>query len=110
MDKDNTIFLGHILESINWIKVYVQGMSKDNFFSSVKDQDAVFRRLEIIGEAAKNIDDSFKFLHSNIPWRKMAGLRDKLIHEYFGVSLELTWDTIKKDLPELKKEIEILLK
>lgn len=110
MDRDNKVFLEHILESIGWIEIYVKGLAKDDFFSSVKDQDAVFRRLEIIGEAAKNIDDSFKLLYVNIPWRKMAGLRDKLIHEYFGVNLELAWDTVKEDLPELKKEIEILLK
>jgi uncharacterized protein with HEPN domain len=110
MDKDPRIFLEHILESVNWIQSYVLGFSKDDFFSSVEKQDAVLRRLEIIGEAVKNLPDSFKGVHVDIPWRRIAGMRDVLIHEYFEVDLRLVWRTVTDVLPEFKKQIQNLLK
>jgi len=72
--------------------------------------DAVIRNLEIIGEAAINLADNFKSVNSHIPWRDIAGLRNILIHEYFGVDKEKVWKVIQKDLPSFKKEIELLLK
>ena len=72
--------------------------------------DAVIRNLEIIGEAVKNISPEFRKKHLGIPWSKIAKTRDKLIHKYFGVDLELTWDIIKKDLPDLKEKIKNILK
>jgi uncharacterized protein with HEPN domain len=76
----------------------------------VKKQYAVLRGLEIIGEATKNLSRELKTKHREIPWREIAGMRDKLIHEYFGVNLELVWVTIKNELPELKNQILKILK
>ena len=73
-------------------------------------QDAVIRRLEIIGEATKNIPEEFTKKHSEVPWSGIAKMRDKLIHKYFGVDLDLTWDVLKDDLPSLKEKIKKILR
>jgi len=89
MKKDSQIFLSHILESIDWIEKYIAGLKRDDFFEDKKIQDAVMRRLEIIGEAVKNLSANFKKKYNFIPWQKIAGMRDFLIHEYFGVDVDL---------------------
>lgn len=109
MHKDPNIFLNHILESINWIEEEVKGLSKDKFINSIPIQDAAIRRLEIIGEAVKNLPGDFKKKYPGIPWKKISGLRDKLIHAYFGIDLELVWEIIRKDLPPFKIQIQQML-
>lgn len=109
MKKDPKIFLQHIKESIEQLVAYTSNLSQKEFYSSTLIQDAVARRLEIIGEATKNLPESFKRRHPEIPWKKISGLRDVLIHEYFGVDLKLLWNIIEKDLKTLKKQIETLL-
>ena len=109
MKKDVKIFLRHILESIRRIEDFTRDVSKDKFMSLVQTQDAVIRRLEIIGEAAKNIPNGFRRKYPEVPWSEMARMRDKLIHKYFGVDLDLTWDIVKGDLPNLKEKIERIL-
>ena len=109
MQKDSNIFLIHILESIGWIEKEIKDVSKDKFIQNVPTQDIVIRRLEIIGEATKNLPSDFKKRYPDIPWKKIAGLRDKLIHGYFGIDLELIWEIVKKDLPPFKEQIEKII-
>jgi uncharacterized protein with HEPN domain len=105
MRKNVKIFLEHILDAINLIEDYIKDKKKSDFLESKQLQDSVIRRIEIIGEAIKNIPSDFKGTHENIPWKEITGMRDILIHQYFGVDLELTWEVIKTDLPKLKKQI-----
>lgn len=107
--KDPKIFLKHILESIGEIERNIKNMSEDKFFDSITIQDAVVRRLEIIGEAVKNLPLSFRNKHPKIAWKKIAGMRDVLIHEYFGVNIGLVWKVVNNDIPKLKKQIMELL-
>ncbi|MEM5810198.1 MAG: DUF86 domain-containing protein [Candidatus Aenigmatarchaeota archaeon] len=109
MKKDIKVFLNHMLESIEKIEEFMKNTTKENFFSSVLLQDAIIRRLEIIGEAVKNIPLEFRKKYKDIPWREIAGMRDKLIHGYFGVDLELVWEVVKRDLPKLKTKIKNIL-
>lgn len=109
MKEKNRVFIEHILESIALIESYVEQFTKEKFLSSREKQDAVIRRLEIIGEAVKNLSFDLRQKCPNIPWREIAGMRDMLIHKYFGVDLELTWKTVQKDLPILKRELSNLL-
>jgi uncharacterized protein with HEPN domain len=103
--KDPRIFLEHILESINEIEKYVKNMPERKFMDDMKTQDAVIRRIEIIGEATKNLSNDFKRKNPKIEWREMASMRNKLIHEYFGVDLDLVWFVVNNDVPKLKKQI-----
>ena len=108
--NDVRVYLTDILESISQIEKYTKKISKDKFNKNVQVQDAVLRRLEIIGEAVKNIPENFRNLHPKIPWKKIAGMRDVLIHEYSGVDLKRVWKVIKEDLIELKKEVSEITK
>lgn len=110
MGKDPKIYLEHILDSINAIQSYTSGKTRETFLGSLLEQDAVIRRFEIIGEAVKNMPEIFKSAHQDIPWGKMAGMRNVLIHEYFVIDFDAVWDTAKDDLPKLKIQIEKVAK
>jgi uncharacterized protein with HEPN domain len=102
-------YLVDIIESIGKIEKFTYDSSFEDFKSDEKTIFAIIRTLEVIGEAAKKIPAEVKRKYSQIPWKKMAGMRDKLIHEYFGVNIKVIWRTIKEDIPELKPKIEKLL-
>lgn len=113
MKKDIKVFIQDILESIELIEDYTKGVDEEKFLDeddNIQMKDAIIRRLEIIGEAVKNIPDGFKKGYPDIPWKSIAGMRDILIHEYFGVKLERVWKTAKEDLPELREAISKILK
>ncbi len=103
--KDPKIFLEHILDNIDKIEIDLFDLDEKSFSKDVTIQDATLRRLEVIGEAVKNLPLSFRKKHPKIFWKKMAGMRDILIHEYFGVDMELVWKISIKDVPKLKKQI-----
>lgn len=109
-DKDPLIFIKHILESINNIEDFMKGIEKNKFLRNKEKQSAVVRQIEIIGEAVKNLPLSFTKKYTGISWKEIVGTRDKIIHHYFGVDLEIVWDIIKKHLPLLKSQIEGILK
>lgn len=89
---------------------FIVNLKFEDFLNLKEKQDAIVRRLEIIGEATKNLPQNFKERHANINWKDITGMRDKIVHEYFDIDLKVVWDTIKNDLPTFKKQIENLLK
>lgn len=105
MKRNIKLYLQDIQESILAIEEYTRDIAEDEFYSNRQLQDAIVRRLEIIGEAVKNIDADFRDKYPQIPWKKVAGMRDVVAHEYFGVKLDRVWDVVRNDLPRLKKEI-----
>ncbi len=108
--KDDNIYLKHILDSINNINSYLSNVNEKEFLKSNLLQSAVIRELEIIGEAVKMISIELKEKYPYIPWRTIAGMRDKLIHNYFGVDIGAVWKTIENDLPIFKKNIHKIVK
>lgn len=105
MKKDPRIFIDHILECIELIDDYTKGVIKEEFVKSIQLQDSVIRRIEVIGEAVKNIPQEIKDKYSDIPWKRIAGMRDILIHEYWGIDLNLTWEVVVGEIPDLKREM-----
>lgn len=108
--KDPIIYLLHIRESIRRIDGYISRRTKRDLSSSLELQDALVRRLEIIGEAVSKLSPAFRKKYQLVPWRQVADMRNFLIHEYFGVDLEIVWKTIKDDLPKFKKQIDKIIK
>lgn len=109
MKRDYRDYLGDILTAIDESSEFTEGMTFDAFTHDRKTVSAVLRTLEVLGEASKRIPDDLRCKAPDVPWRYMAGMRDKLIHEYFGVDLSIIWAVIKDELPPLRPQIERLL-
>jgi len=112
LKKDSQAYLAHIRDAIQVIREYT-AEGKDAFFQDRKTQDAVIRNLEIIGEAVKSLPPDIKSRHGSVPWKNIAGMRDRLIHHYFGVNLKMVWGVVENRLDELdrvvQKEFNLLL-
>lgn len=110
MIRDYGDYLNDILDAIDETAEFTEGMSFEAFARDRKTINAVVRSLEVLGEAAKRIPDDLRAQWPDVPWKRMAGMRDKLIHEYFGVDLSIVWTVIKDELPPIRPEIERLLR
>ena len=108
--KNHRLYLEDILEAVEKIQRYIKGLAYDTFVKNDMAVDAVIRNLEIIGEAAKNLPEDVKGRYPDIPWKRMIGLRNIAVHEYFGVDLSIIWEVITKNLPETKAKIVEVLK
>ena len=105
MHKNDLAYVEHILKCIKKIRKYTKGISKAEFSKNDLIQDAVIRNFEVIGEASKKVSADFKSVYYDISWKEISGMRDKLIHDYLGVDIDVIWKTIEKDLPVLLKEL-----
>ena len=101
-------FLSDIRQALQRITAYVAGMTYESFVADPKTQDAVVRNLEILGEAAKNLSDELRAKYPSIPWRNMAGARDRLIHHYFGTNLDIVWQIATVELPQVASQLETI--
>lgn len=109
MPRNSLLYIDDMLTAAEKIMGYTQGMTCDRFHTDTKTFDAVIRNLEIIGEAAKKIPSKFREDHKKIEWKKIAGLRDILIHEYFGIDSEIVWDIVQNKIPELVNILKQIL-
>lgn len=110
MTKEFTVFLQHILESIELIEKRIKNVTYKEFAKDIDLQDMVIRRLEVIGEAVRNLPKDFRQEHSEVDWQDPTDMRSVLIHGYFQIDLTVVWDTISNDLPTFKEQIEKILK
>ncbi len=99
--RDDAVYLGHIRDAVSRIGSYLEGVSEEQFFNTPLLQDGVIRQLEIIGEATKRLSERFRQSAPQVPWRDVAGMRDKLAHDYMGVDLHAVWDSATIDVPAL---------
>jgi len=107
--KDDRVYLQHIRDALQDIAAYC-GSDHGAFLDDRMRQDATLRKLEVIGQAVKNLSEDTKSRQPEIPWKQIAGMRDKVIHDYFGVNLEIVWAVVQKELPKLRVAVEGLLK
>jgi uncharacterized protein with HEPN domain len=107
--SDDLSYIKDILGAIDRINTYVQGVSKSTFFEYLMMQDAVMHQIEIIGEASNQISDSFRDQYPELPWMEMRAIRNKIVHDYRGIELEIIWDTVQNNLPGLHDQIKRLL-
>lgn len=107
--KDDTVFLRHILDASNKIEEYLTNINQRSFYRNNLIQDGVIRQIEIIGEATRRVSKELQDSYPNIPWQDISGMRNKLIHDYFGIDLMAVWLTAAKDVPTLKKEVQKIL-
>ena len=107
--RNETLYLHDILRAIDSIQTFVEGMDLETFQADDKTSSAVTRKFEIMGEAAKHVSDDIRQQFPDVPWKQMAGMRDRLIHFYFGVDALIVWRTIQEHLPTLRQSIQNIL-
>jgi uncharacterized protein with HEPN domain len=108
--RPDRAYLADIHEAIRRILDYTRGLTYQTFLDSPMVQDAVLRNIQIIGEATKKLTETRRTAHPNVPWREMAGMRDRIVHHYFGIEWNVVWDVIQNSLPNLQPVIEAVLK
>jgi len=106
MKKDCLVYLKHILDAIHRIEKYTERIDYMDFMENNLVQAGVIREMKIIGEATKRLSDEFKGKYAGIPWRKIAGMRDKLIHDYMGVDMDAVWNVVERDMPQLRVKVK----
>lgn len=106
VEREYRDFIIDMIEAADMVASFIQGMNKEQFLADKKTQFAVVRALEIIGEAAKKVPDSIRSRYPDLPWREISGMRDKLIHDYFGVNNEAVWKTVVEDVPEIAANLK----
>lgn len=102
-------YLADMREAVHRIHGYTAGLSYGQFLADSKTQDAVIRNIEILGEAAKHLPSALTSAHPEIEWKSIAGMRDKLVHDYFGVNLDILWDVVTTKLPALREQLDGLV-
>ena len=107
--RDDKVYLRHILDAIDKIEEYLKNIDEDRFKSVTLLQDGVIRQIQIIGEAAQHLSSSIVDIYTDVPWGDIAGMRHKLVHDYFGVDIDAVWKVAKEDIPELKKKVKQIL-
>lgn len=110
MKRDYKLFIKDIVEAMKAIERFVKGMGLEDLVEDDKTSSAVIRKFEIIGEATRNIPDWLREKYPQVPWKRMVGMRDRLIHGYFGIDYKLVWDAIKIELPKVKTELQKILR
>jgi uncharacterized protein with HEPN domain len=110
MRRNITLYIKDLLENIKHAETFTENVTYEEFIKDKKTSYAVVRCIEIIGEAAKNIPDDVRESYPDIPWKKMAGMRDKISHFYFGIDMKKVWLAVKRDIPKIKPQIKKILK
>lgn len=108
-ERNDSVYLQHIFEACRRLQSYTADLSQKEFEENELVQDAVLRQLQVLGEAVKRLSEEVRGTHDHVPWRKIAGMRDKVVHDYMGIDLRMAWTTVQKDVPDLHEAVTSIL-